>query len=146
LEYPRYVFIAFVGIFAFAAFGAASVRSTLLRVVLAVLLIHLSLGPVHTRLRHSGETAFRDATLLAAQRTTRGEQVRVFPRWCVNVVRFYMPPERRNAAVAMMGECSQGSVLILSGRSTAPDKWIAAAEACYPRVIAKLNLVEVRTR
>jgi len=46
----------------------------------------------------------------------------------------------------MMGGCSHPSVLILSGRGTAPDKWIAAAEACYPRVIAKLNLVEVRAR
>jgi hypothetical protein len=145
LEFPRYVLISFVGMFAFAALGAASVRSTALRIVLAVLLIYLSVGPVHDWVRHRDETAWRDATLLAAQRTVRGQQVLVFPPWCINVVRFYMPRERRDAAVAM-DECGQAPVLILSGRDISSDKQIAAAEACYPRLIAKLNLVEVRAR
>jgi hypothetical protein len=57
-----------------------------------------------------------------------------------------MPPKRRDAAVAFMDKCSQASVLILSGRGVAQDKPIAAAEACYPRVIATLKLVEVRAR
>jgi type III secretion system FlhB-like substrate exporter len=70
----------------------------------------------------------------------------VFPPWCINVVRFYMPRARRDAAVAMKNECSRAPVLILSGRGVAPDERVAAAEACYPRVIEKLNLVEVRAR
>ena len=70
----------------------------------------------------------------------------MFPSWCINVVRFYMPRARRDAAVAMRDECGQAPVLILSGRGIVPDKQVAAAEACYPRVIEKLNLVEVRAR
>jgi hypothetical protein len=146
LEFPRYVLISFVGMFALAALGAASVRSTALRIMLAALLMYLSVSPVHDRVRHSDEAAWRDATLLAAQRTTQGEQVTVFPPWCINVVRFYMPRARRDAAVAMSDECGQAPVLILSGRGIAPDKRVAAAEACYPRVIARLQLVEVRAR
>jgi hypothetical protein len=145
LEFPRYVFISFVGMFALAAFGAASVRFAALSIALAALLIHLSVGPVHAW-RYSGEAAWRDATMLATLRTTGGEQIAVFPPFCINVVRFYMPPERRAAAIAMMGQCNQAPVLILSGRSFIRPEQIAIAEACYPRVIAKLNLVEVRAR
>ena len=146
LEFPRYVLISFVGMFALAALGAASVRSTVLRIVLAVLLIYLSVGPVHYRVRHSYEVAWRDATLVAEQLTKRGGQIAVLPPYCINVVRFYMRPERRAAAVAMGNECSQAPVLLLNGRDITPEKQIAAAEVCYPRLIAKLQLVEVRAR
>jgi hypothetical protein len=146
LEFPRYVLISFVGMFALAALGAASVRFTALSIALAILLIHLSIGPVHDRVRHSDEVAWRDATRLATIRTTKGEQVAVIPPYCVNVVRFYMPSERRDTAVAMMDQCGQAPVLILSGRNFVPPERIAIAKACYPRVIAKLNLVEVRAR
>ena len=57
LEFPRYVLIACVGIFAFAGFSAASVRSTALRIVLPVVIIYLSAGSVHYRLRRSDEAA-----------------------------------------------------------------------------------------
>jgi uncharacterized membrane protein len=146
LEFPRYVLISFVGMFALAGLGAASVRSAVLRIVLAILLINLSVAPVHDRVRHPDEAAWRDATMEASLRTTAGEQVAVFPPYCINVVRFYMPPERRAAAVPMGNECSQAPVLILSGRDITPEKQIAAAEACYPRVLADFNLVEVRAR
>ncbi len=106
LEFPRYVLISFVGMFAFAALGAASLRSAALRIVLAILLISLSVGPVHFRVRHSDAAAWRGATLLAVQLTTRGEQVAVVPPYCINVVRFYMPPQRRAAAVGMKHKCS----------------------------------------
>jgi hypothetical protein len=146
LEVPRYVLISYVGMFALAALGAASVRSAALRIVLAVLLIYLSVGPVHYQVRHSDEAAWRDATTLAILRTTREEKLAVLPPYCINVVRFYMPPERRADAVSMGSECSQAPVLILSGRDITPAKQITAAETCYPRMIAKLKMVEVRGR
>jgi hypothetical protein len=146
LEFPRYVLISFVGMFALAGLGAASVRSAVLRIALAALLIHLSVAPVHDQVRHADEAAWRDATILATQRTTEAEQVAVFPPYCINVVRFYMPPDRRAGAVGMGDECSQAPVLLLSGRDIAAEKQIAAVEACYPRVLADFNLVEVRAR
>jgi mannosyltransferase len=146
LEFPRYVLISFVGMFALAGLGAASVRSAMLRIVLAILLINLSVTPVHDRVRHSDEAAWRDATMLATQRTTEADKVAVSPPYCINVVRFYMPPARRDAAISMGNECGQAPVLILSGRDITAEKQIAAAETCYPRVIAKLKLIEVRAR
>jgi hypothetical protein len=146
LEFPRYVLIAFVGMFAFAALGAASLRSTALRVLLAVLLIHFSVGPVHDWVRHSDEAAWRDATLLAAQRTTRGEQVAVFPGWCINVVRFYMPRERRDDVAEAGKLCGVAPVLVMSGFNLSPPAAVARMDACYPRTLVELPLIQVRSR
>ena len=146
LEFPRYVLIAFVGMFALAAFGAASVRSATLRIVLAVLLIYLSVGPVHDRVRHSDEAAWRDATLLAAQRTTRGEQIAVFPPWCINVVRFYMPPERRDDVTKAGKQCGASPVLVMAGFDISPPAAISKMDACYPQTLAELPLVQIRSR
>jgi type III secretion system FlhB-like substrate exporter len=57
-----------------------------------------------------------------------------------------LPPERRRDAVAMTLACGSAPVLILSGRGVVSNDEIAVAEACYPRVIARLQLVEVRAR
>jgi hypothetical protein len=57
-----------------------------------------------------------------------------------------MRKDRRAAAVGVCAECGPAPVVILSGRGIAPDEEIVAAEACYPRVIAKLKMVEVRAR
>ena len=146
LEFPRYVLIAFVGMFAFAALGGASLRSTALRLLLVVLLIHLSVGPVHDRVRHSDEVAWRDATLLAAQRATRGEQVAVFPNWCINVVRFYMPPERRGDVIKAGKQCGTAPVLVMTGIDISPPAAVAKMDGCYPRILADLPLIQVRSR
>lgn len=145
LEFPRYVLISFVGMFALAALGAASVRSAALHIVLVVLLIYFSLTPVQERVRHFDAAAWRDATMEATLRKNWGGQIVVFPAYCINVVRFYMPPERRASAIGM-SECGQAPVVLLSGREFAPEKQVAAVEACYPRVIADFNLVEIRGR
>jgi hypothetical protein len=42
--------------------------------------------------------------------------------------------------------CGPAPVVILSGRGVVSNEEIAAAEACYPRVVARLQLVEVRAR
>ena len=61
-----------------------------------------------------------------------------------------LPPERRTAAVAIdtitETKCGTAPVLIFQDRTQAPPAQIAAVKACYPRAIAKLNLIEVRTR
>ena len=149
LEFPRYVLIAFVGMFALTAFGAASVPSTALRIVLVVLLIHLSVGPVRDRVRHSDQPAWRDATLMAEKITPRGRRIAVFPPYCINVVRFYMPRERSDDITNAGGKkwkCGDTSVLIMSGFDTSSPAEIAELDACYPRTLAELPLVQVRSR
>jgi mannosyltransferase len=147
LEFPRYVLIAFVGMFAVAAFGAASVRSTALRIVLAVVLISLSVRPVHDWVRHSDEVvAWRDATLVAAQEAAPGEQIVIFPAWCINVARYYMPPGRRADLIGAGKQCGPARILVMSGFDLAPPDEIAKMDACYPQTLAELPLIRVRAR
>jgi len=145
LEFQRYVLITFVGMIAFTALGAASVRSTGLRIVLTVLLIHLSVRPVHARVRRSREAAWREATLLAEQRTPPGSKVAVFPSWCINVVRFYMPHDRRDDVTTAEWQCGAAPVLVMSGFNISSPATLAKMKACYPRTLAELPFVQVRS-
>ena len=51
MEFPRYVLIAFVGMFALAGFGAGCVRSTVVRILLAVMIVHYSVPPLRNWLQ-----------------------------------------------------------------------------------------------
>jgi mannosyltransferase len=151
LEFPRYVLIAFVGMFAMAAFGAASLRAATMpldmaaRLALAAAFIRLSLAWTHHEIRYPREAAWREATEFALRNTAPEEPIAVFPEYCKNVVRYYVSPQRR-AAVQGENACGPPRVLILSGREIMREDRIAAMEKCYPRVVARLPLVEVRAR
>jgi hypothetical protein len=157
LEVPRYALIAFVGMFAMAALGAASLGATAARAGTAarlkraaelvglLALIGLSLAQTRHAIRHQREAAWREAVELASRQTTPQEPIAVFPEYCKNVVRYYLSPERR-AAVQGENACGPPRVLIFSGREITPRDLIASMEKCYPRVVARLRLVEVRER
>jgi mannosyltransferase len=177
LEFRRYVIIALVGLFAFAGLGAASlpslelgffarlgvgsqetfeqpvtvalrVRRNWLRVAVAILLIWLSVGPVRERIRNDPYAAeWKAATKDVASRTRSNDLIAVFPPYAVNVVRYYLPPERRESAVGMKQECLSAPLfLIMSGRDIALPQRIAIAERCYPRVLMRAHLIEERER
>jgi hypothetical protein len=145
MEFPRYVLIAFVGMFAFAGFGAGCVRSTAVRIVLAILVVRLSTPSIHNWVKVLREGAWREATALAEQ-SAAGSQIAVCPPVNLNVVRFYLEPQHRGDAVAMKRKCGPAPVIILSGWGIISNEEIAIAEGCYPRVLAHFNLVEVRAR
>jgi hypothetical protein len=145
MEFPRYVLIAFVGMFALAGFGAGCVRSTAVRIVLAAMIVHFAVPPVRGWLKALRDGSWREATTLADQ-SAAGGQIAVCPSFNLDVVRFYLPPEHRPDAVAMDLKCSSAPVLILSGKGIIPDEQMAMAQACYPRLLADLQLVEVRAR
>jgi mannosyltransferase len=145
LEFPRYALIAFVGMFALAAFGAASLRPAAVHLALAAALVGVSLGRTRHVIEHPYEAAWREATESAAAEAAPGEPIAVFPQYCDKVVRYYLSPERRSA-VRGVNECGAPRVLIMSGRHLLPADQIAAMEKCYPRVVRRLQLVEVRAR
>ena len=70
----------------------------------------------------------------------------MFPSWCINVVRFYMPHDRRDDVAATDGQCGAAPVLVMSGFNISPPAAIAKMEACYPRTLAELPFVQVRSR
>lgn len=145
VENMRYVLIAFVGIFGFAAIGAASVRSTLLRLILVLMILRLTIHPAHRWLRHSHEAAWREATE-AALDLSSGTTISVVPSYAVNVVRYYLPHDARNMAAGVESGCGSGRVLILSGFSYLPIDLSTRMTNCYPRLVKSLNQVQVRSR
>jgi hypothetical protein len=145
VESQRYVIIAFIGMFAFAGVGAASVRNTLLRLLLALLIIHFTIHPVHRWLRHSHEAAWREATRVALEDSS-GTSISVVPSYAVNVVRYYLPPDSRNMAAGVDFGCGSGRVLILTGLQWVPADQVMKMENCYPRVAKILYEVQVRLR
>jgi uncharacterized membrane protein len=151
IEMPRYVIIGFVGMFAFAGFGAACVRSTGVRILLAVAIVGLSALTMDHLLKVSPNGDWRKAAAVAVKHVSPGEQIAVFAPYDLWVVQFYLPSERRAAAVAMHSNpietrCGTAPVLIFREHTRATSAQTAAIEACYPQVIARLNLIEVRTR
>jgi hypothetical protein len=145
MEFPRYVLIAFVGMFALAGFGAGSVRGTAARVALVALIIHLAAPLARNWFKIPRDGAWRQAAALAMQNAGGGE-IAVCPSYNLPVVRFYLPPASRAGAVGMDEKCSSAPVMILSGRGVIADQEYSAAQVCYPRLIARLQLVEVRAR
>jgi hypothetical protein len=151
IEMPRYVIIAFPGLFAFAGFGAACIRSIAMRIVLAVTIVALSAPTARRLLRVSHSGDWRKAAAVAVKHTSPGEQIAVFAPYDLWVVQFYLSSGHRASAIAMNSnpietKCGTAPVLIFRKytRTTAPQ--VAAIEACYPRVIANLDLIEVRAR
>jgi hypothetical protein len=146
LEMLRYVLIGCAGMFALAALGAASLRSTTLRLGLAALLILLSIRPALHAIKDSSEAAWGAAAALAIQQAAPGERIAVVPAFDVYVVRYYLPASRRGAAVEQSSGCGPQRIAIFRGRSWLPADLTARVTACYPFVIKRLHGVEVRSR
>ena len=71
---------------------------------------------------------------------------RVLPEYAVNVVRYYLPADRRQSVEAAGGQCEMRErVLILRAKMLAPAQ-LAALKNCDPLVVGQLRLVEVRKR
>jgi hypothetical protein len=138
------VLIAFIGMFAFAGLGAAAMRSAGLRTVIAIVLVVLSVPPMQHGLRNYHELGWREAAALAARETVRGDPIAVYNSHKVNVVRYYLTPDRRTDAVGMNDKCGNARVLIIGGFGVASE--VANAEVCYPKLLARVHAVEVRTR
>ena len=64
----------------------------------------------------------------------------------MNVVRYYLASDRRTDVVSMGDQCGSARVLIIGGFGGATAADLATAQKCYPRLLARVHAVEVRTR
>jgi hypothetical protein len=145
MEIPRYVLIAYAGMFAFAGLGAAAVRSTALRIALAILVVHLSVPQVRDRLRNFHELGWREAAVFAMRETAPGDRIAVYTYKSVGVVRYYLPSDRRADAVGMGDECGSARVLIIRDQGILSAQNVPVARACYPHIFALEHAIQVRT-
>lgn len=146
MEMARYVLIAFIGLFALAAVGAASFQSTIARMALAALIVFLSIPSTYRAITHSRVPGWRKAVALAERETRRDERFAVIPSYEANTVRYYLPANLRNTVVGLDFGCGSERILLFSDWWWLPAKQTQRAATCYPHIVERLNRVEVRSR
>lgn len=146
-EEMRYVISSVAAFFILAGIGLAAIDNTRLRLALLVLVVALSLDHVRRDFIKPQYVQWREATALALAANASGGTIAVVPAYAVNVVRYYLPLERR-ASVEPAGEqCeTRQRVLLLSGEEVLTPARLAALRDCAPLVVGRLRLVEVRKR
>jgi mannosyltransferase len=146
LMVPRYLLGSLVAFFALAALGIASIDCRLAVLGLAAVLAFVSLQRIHRHFRRPQGAQWREAVELARASAGPRGQIAVVPYYAADVVRYCLPAGSRELAVGYEGDCGPARVAILAGATYVPDGVTAKAQACYPRVLAKLRHLEVRAR
>jgi hypothetical protein len=146
-EETRYVISSVAAFFILAGVGLAAIDDAKLGVGLTVLVIALSLDHVRRDFIKPQYPQWREATALALAAAAPGGKVSVAPMYAVNVVRYYLPRERRASAEGASEQCEMSErVLILGGEGILEPARLAALKQCDPQIVGRFRLVEVRTR
>ena len=146
-EETRYVISSVAAFLILAAIGLATINSARLRVGLLLLLLALSLDHVRRDFIKPQYVQWREAVALARAAASAGGAFAVIPGYAVNAVRYYLPPKLRGSVESAEDRCDPGSHVLLLGRDDllAPAQ-LAALRDCYPVVVGRFKLVEVRKR
>lgn len=146
-EEMRYVISSVAAFFILAGAGLAAIDGARLRLGLLVLVVALSLDHVRRDFSKPQYVQWREATALALAAAPSGSTIAVTPGYAVNVVRYYLPLERRSNVEEASAQCeARQRVLILSGAEVLAPAELAALRDCDPVVVAQRRLVEVRRR
>ena len=146
-EEMRYVISSVAAFFILAGIGLAAIDDARPRLGLLVLVVVLSLDHVRRDFIKPQYVQWREASALALAAAPAGGTIAVMPGYAVNVVRYYVPVERRASVVEAGGQCEMSQrVLVLSGAQLLAPAQLAALRDCDPLVVGQLRLVEVRKR
>ncbi len=146
-EEMRYVISSVAAFFVLAGMGLAAIDDARLRLGLLVLVVALSLDHVRRDFAKPRYVQWREATALALAVAPPGGTIAVMPGYAVNVVRYYLPLERRANVEEDRGQCEMRQrVLVLSGAELLAPAELAALRDCDPLVAGRFRLVEVRKR
>jgi hypothetical protein len=146
-EEMRYVISSVAAFFVLAGMGLAAIDDARLRLGLLVLVVALSLDHVRRDFIKPRYVQWREASALALAAAPAGGTIAVMPGYAVNVVRYYLPVERRASVVEAGGQCEMSQrVLVLSGAQLLAPVQLAALRDCDQLVVGRLRLVEVRKR
>jgi len=112
-----------------------------------VLVVALSLDHVRRDFKKPHDIQWREAVAPALATARPGGTIAVVPGYAVNVVRYYLPAERRQSAEDTGAPCeTRGRVLILGKDDLLAPAQLAALRNCYPLVLGRWRLIEVRKR
>ncbi len=140
---PSYVLASFVAFFAMAGIGIASLRHDWARFLIAALIVIVSARNLMRDRAAGDDFQWREASALALSAAAPGEHIGVVPAYAYNVVRYYLPPHKRDVPVGLWRRCGSQRLLILARMPISP---VAMMDACYPRVLERVRGIEIRTR
>ncbi len=140
----RYALSCFVPFFILAALGVFELPGDLVRAAALALAVALSLGHIVSYDRKPHDAQYREAIAAADSALKPGETMTVVPSYAIQVLRYYLPPDRLDRAVRY-DPSAPAAVLILGDQNLAPG----AAQSYrkeYPQVVARLRGVTVLRR
>jgi hypothetical protein len=152
----RYVLASLAAFLVLAALGLASIESDVIRYAALTLVVVLSLAHVHRQWRMPDDVQWREAAQFAAAAAPEGTRIAVMPPGePLMVLRYYLPPARRNDAVSADAvfdgksrtwsfHCGGEPVAIVQAE-LAPE-FRRLIERCYPRTLANFRLVSILGR
>ncbi|HLW70420.1 MAG TPA: hypothetical protein VKS22_07340 [Candidatus Binataceae bacterium] len=155
LMVERYVLPSLVAFLVLAAIGIASVRGAALRYAIAILVVGQSLAHLHHHWRNPEDVQWREAARFAVAATPAGRQVAVVPLEPLMVLRYYLDQPQRLRLVGARAQLDPASRVwtiacgpepILIADSALPSASLQQISSCYPRLLKRFRLVEVRAR
>jgi mannosyltransferase len=141
----RYALSCFVPFFILVAVGIFELPGDSVRVAALAIAVAFSIGHIvsYDRKPHDGQ--YREAIAAADAALKPGETMTVVPSYAIEVLRYYLPPEKQNRAVRYNPTASTAAVLILGDQNLAPGA-AQSYRSEYPKVVARLRGVTVMRR
>jgi hypothetical protein len=140
----RYALSCFVPFFILAALGVFELPGDLVRAAVLALAVALSLGHIVSYDRKPHDAEYREAIAAADSALKPGETMTVVPSYAIQVLRYYLPPDRLDRAVRYEPS-TPAAVLILGDQNLAPGASQSYRKE-YPQVVARLRGVTVLRR
>jgi hypothetical protein len=140
----RYALSCFVPFFILAALGVFELPGDLVRAAALALAVALSLGHIVSYDRKPHDAQYREAIAAADSALKPGETMTVVPSYAIQVLRYYLPPDRLDRAVRY-DPSAPAAVLILGDQNLAPGASQSYRKE-YPQVVARLRGVTVLRR
>ncbi len=146
LMVPRYLLCSLIAFFALAALGAASIPGRIAVIALACALAFVSLQRIHRRFGRPQGPQWREAAVIASAVAGSAGEIAVVPDYAADAVRYGMSRDARRLVFGFTGDCGAARTAIVDVATYIPQAVAEKSRACYPRVVARLRRVEVRTR
>jgi hypothetical protein len=138
----RYALECFVPFFILVAMGIFEMPSDLARIGALVLVVAFSVGHMASYLRRPHDAQYREAIVAAAAALKPGETMTAVPAYAINVLRYYLPDDRRDRAVRYDPSAQNSAVLIVADQGLAPSDAESYGKE-YPQTIARMRGVTV---
>lgn len=151
----RYALISLAGYLVLTALGLARIPHGPLRYLVAAVVVGQSLAHVHHHWRTPEDVQWREAARFAVAAAPAGAKIAVMPpEEPLLVLKYYLPPAEHPRLVSADAKLDPsrhwrmrcGAAPLLIASTELPPETVPRLEACYPRLLKRFRLVEVRGR